>query len=64
MVNLLIGKLDELDNVDNTKSSYFKSIYDFDTLKFQIINPSFDELQNLALNELNLKYPDITFEIV
>jgi hypothetical protein len=62
--NLLIGKILEGANGDNTKSKYFSSTYDFLTLPFELENPSFEELQQLVLDELQDLYPLVTFEIV
>jgi hypothetical protein len=63
-VNLLIGSIQELLNPDDTTTNYFKSIYDFATFNFDVINPSFDQLQYLALGKLQEIYPSATFEIV
>lgn len=63
-VNLLIGTIKEGLNPDETTTNYFKSIYDFGTFTFNVVDPSFSELQNLALAKLQEIYPLATFEIV
>ena len=63
-VNLLIGEIKQGNNPDDTTTNYFKSIYDFGIFTFNVINPSFDQLQLLALGKLQELYPEATFEIV
>lgn len=63
-VNLLIGSIYTMPEPDNTEKTYFKSIYDFGTYTFNVLNPSFEQLELATLAKLQEIYPNATFEIV
>jgi hypothetical protein len=60
--NLLIGSIKQWQNVDDTQTDYFKSIYDLLTLKYNTKNTDFLFIESLVIADLELLFTNCTFE--
>jgi hypothetical protein len=60
--NLLIGRIEEIINPDETTIPFFKSIYDLITFNYLTSNTEFLYIEGLVISDLQLLFQDCTFE--
>ena len=60
---IAVAQVGKIINKGETNES-FEVVEEICTSKFEIKNPSFEQVQNLLLVDLQTKYPTVTFEVI